>query len=160
MTIRYILGIDPGAHTGLALFDATTQRWLTVREVDFWQAFEFVTREAWPADGWEFTKQNLLIVIEAGGLNSPTFHTAANWAAQNKTSQRVGGANREADLLANGLTRHGWQVVRVRPTSRKWSAADARTETGYTGRTNEHTRDAMKLAWQNKHLKLMRVQAS
>lgn len=133
-----IYGIDPGTHTGYAwIHDGEIRE---VQTSDFWEVYHHLYRYA--------KREDSVIVIEQGGLNSPTFYQASNLRAQNKTSQRVGQANREAELLAAGLEKAGFQVVRVRPTKSKWDKATCQQITGYSGRTSEHARDALRLAYE------------
>ena len=144
MKQRYVVGIDPGEHTGVAVYDRDYKQFLAVRTMDFWTAFEFVTAN--------YEASETLLVIENGSLNKFTnrqYTEDKSSATGERISRNVGMNNRESDLLIEGLRRQGFEVREFKPISGngKWSPDQARRYTGYTGRTNEHVRDAMRLAF-------------
>lgn len=151
--IQYIIGIDPGTHTGVAVIRGDGSI-ASVRTMDFWQTYSFVTASD------DYTPGNTLLVIEAGGMNKPTFEKKDadpdSVKVMNKVSRNTGSANREADLLAAGFERQGYRVIRVRPVKKKWTPEECQAITGYTGRTNAHVRDGLRLAWEHRHLRRLK----
>lgn len=145
--MKTVIGIDPGTHTGVAIIapDATME----LKQMGFWDTYHFLTRF--------YDRNTTAIVIEAGGENKRIYHREArNWGAIAETGKRVGGANREAELLAEGLEKWGFTVIRVKPTKTKWTAAECAQITGYAGRTSQHKRDALRLAYD--HWRVLRLE--
>lgn len=130
---KYI-GIDPGKKTAIAVYDSITKRIIDVFMTDFWGAYEYLESEQHD------------ILIKAVIIEVP--RTKSNWHKKgcDITSANVGGIYREANLLANGIERMGLKVVRQHPQG-KVDAAYVKKITGYQGKTNEHTRDAIMLCW-------------
>lgn len=129
-----IIGIDPGKKTGVAIYDRQTKQIVNASISDFWSVYEWLRSVR--DDG----------KIQAVVIEVP--RTKHNWHASKHgtTSANVGGIYREAHLLADGIERLGFKVHRVHPPGKK-SADQVKRITGYEGRTNEHTRDAIMLAW-------------
>lgn len=129
-----IIGIDPGKETGLAVYDTKTRKIREVFMTDFWGAYEYVN---------DIIRGMILekVIIEVP-------RTKTNWHKKgcDITSANVGGIYREAHLLADGIEKLGVKVVRSHPAGKECAAYIKRL-TGYTGRTNEHTRDAIMLCW-------------
>lgn len=130
---RYI-GIDPGKKTAIAIYDSTLKRIIDVFMTDFWGAYDYM----------KFEQNDTL--IEQVIIEVP--RTKSNWHKKgcDITSANVGGIYREANLLADGIERMGLKVVRQHPQG-KVDAAYVKKITGYQGKTNEHTRDAIMLCW-------------
>lgn len=127
---RYAVGIDPGKKTGYAVYDRTEQKISVVETMDFWGVYERC-RASNPG--------NFDVFIEVPRCKK-------NWHGRNGAAADVGGIVREANLLADGIEALGIKVARSHPTG-KFNAAHVKRITGYTGRTNEHTRDAIMLCW-------------
>lgn len=130
-----IVGIDPGANTGVALYDRASKTILEAKTLDFWRAFDFVCA---------FSKDEIAVIVEDPGLNRPTFREHGN-AYRENISQKVGGNKAEARLMIEGLRRMGYLVRTVKPNTAKWTIDQVKRNTGYTGKTSEHSRDAIKL---------------
>lgn len=139
-----VIGIDPGVKTGIAWMRVRPMEIEQVETTTFWGAYEQLKEIA---DSDPNATKQIIVVIENGGSISPVFHNAKTKAAQNKTAKRVGGNNRESDLLAEGIRRMGFRVFRATPRQTKKSAEYMRRVTGYEGRTNEHNRDAIMMIW-------------
>lgn len=173
MQVRTVIGIDPGTHTGVAVLTHHNQALqAVVYEFDFWGCYDFVNEKT-------FT-QTTVLVIEQGGLNSPLFSSiAARMEAQaraqgrtitpkdreafrraeNKHAMHVGGANQESELLIRGFRRLGYHVLPYRPVAgKKWQTQEQVLQhTGLRLRTNDHTRVALRSAWEYRHLLLAGV---
>ncbi len=115
-------------HTGLAV--AEDGKLIRLETLDFWTAYHIVC-------GLIDEHGSLRVVIEVSRVK-------ANWHGPT-AAHNVGRVCREAELLADGLELAGAQVERVHPPGKVDTAAFARI-TGWTGRTNEHQRDAGMLA--------------
>lgn len=130
------IGIDPGKKTGFAIYDHVAKKFLHLESTDFWGAFNgcINLRKSLKTD-------RILVVVEL-----PT--TRANFGRRggHTTSTHIGGVIREAELLSDGLRKHGFNVLNQHPKG-KITQKEFADITGYTGRTNEHTRDAAMLAF-------------
>ncbi|HIJ23071.1 MAG TPA: hypothetical protein HPP64_09165 [Gammaproteobacteria bacterium] len=129
MKYNHIVGIDPGSSTGVAKLNVTTNKLEVLQTLDFWSAYNYLDN---------FDRRETLVVIEV-----PT--TKTNWHG-NGAAIDVGGVIREAKLLADGIERLGFEVIRVHPRG-KVPAKNFNKITGWVGRSNEHNRDAGMLAW-------------
>lgn len=155
-----VIGIDPGAQTGYCELrkDSAGQLVIEIRTLNLFSTVELIQERYHP--------DATILVIENGGLNRPTFGDkiesrpgesiqaqAARVKAFQRISRNVGSANRESKLLIDKFKSLGYYVVEVRPVKRKLSKAEFEAETGFSlGRTNQHERDAVRLALSNKHL--------
>jgi len=149
--IEMVIGIDPGVKTGIAWMRVRPMEIERVETVTFWRAHEML-KEIAETDSMAIDR--VAVVIENGGAVSHVYHNAANKRAQNSTAKRVGGNNRESDLLAAGIERLGFTVFRPIPRHTKKTAEYVRRLTGFTGRTNDHNRDAITMIWGGQwHLK-------
>jgi hypothetical protein len=146
-----VVGIDPGQHTGCAMYNRVSGTLREVFTADFWRVRQYVL--TLPAD-------QTLVVIEWPAGNAVTFrgkgksrqNRGETAATREKSSRDVGGNMREAELLARGLEEAGYTVVRKTPTKGSQTKLDAPTferVTGWTARTNEHGRDAGMLCFQH-----------
>lgn len=145
------LAIDPGTETGAAW---TNGKHLRLATVDFWALLEELEHGAdtdWPIN---VTPARTAIILEAPHLR-PVTHArnlkGQNWRAAAKIAQNAGGVQREAELLAEGIERLGYQLTQTAPIQeKKWPAGYAeRVAKGlgleWEGPNNEHTRDAFRL---------------
>ena len=108
------IGLDAGAHTGVAVWDAEAERFAVLTTTTFWEAVDIV--ESYPA-------AEVVVVIEDPAQNKTTFghgtpRTLKAARRREKISRDVGQNQREARLLADGLVRRGYRVRR-RPRSSK-----------------------------------------
>lgn len=126
-----ILGVDPGTHTGLALWDAAAQRFLEVRETTVHRALEYVATLI-------VTDPLLPVVFEDARLRI-WFGNAGR-----ERLQGAGAAKRDATIWEDFLEDKGVPYVARKPASGStgWKQDDFRRRTGWEGKTNEHARDA------------------
>ena len=131
-----ILGMDPGANTGVAVFvDGQLVELLTIPP----HHIERTLRERMPSR----------VVFEDSRLQSHTWTRGKTGAASAKMARNVGQVDaRCADITAHcadlGIPAHG-----ISPAG-KGGKLDARrfaAVTGWTGPSNEHSRDAAMVAW-------------
>ena len=132
-----VIGIDPGVHTGVALYDRGSKKVEEAKTLDFWSALDFVCT---------FSKNEIAVVIEDPNLNRPTFLKHGQ-EGREKISQNVGSNKAEARLLIDGLRKMGYVVRTEKPMSSKWTAEQVKRHTGYEARCSEHARDAIKLCF-------------
>lgn len=137
-TFKRIVGIDPGQHTGVAIYDRVSKEWV-LRTEDFWSAYDILKT---------FSRETTLIVIET----PRKFMYARNDKftgpdVRNRMSSDMGGNRREAELLAARFESLGFTVNWIVPAGSKWCAKTLKRYTGITARTNEHVRDAVRLAF-------------
>lgn len=147
---RYSIGLDPGVNCGIAVYDRQARKFALVSSTDFWGAFDIVR-------AYQLTETRIVVEV---AHHAPTFrHLKAQGQNANtlsKIARNVGQVTREAQLLAEGLRRLGYQVIEKAPLGKKkgadgnYSAEADRREfeqlTGWTARTNQHARDAARLA--------------
>jgi hypothetical protein len=137
------IGIDPGASTGIGVWHHDEQRICDVRTLDFWRTVDYVVT-TYPPDV-------ALLVIEDPNLNPFMYERAmkdgSSMAALLKRAQNVGENKREASLLIKRFRELGYAVETFKPTKKKWTEPYFRQITGYTGRTSEHSRDALSFVY-------------
>ncbi len=138
---RYTAGVDPGANTGVGIYDRKEGRIAFLTTTDFFGVADWLMRMVRISE--------LQVVVEVPG----TFLYRAREDA--KDSQQIrdrkmlltGGIRREAVLLAESLRRSGFEVKEVLPIRQeKWDARKFKLMTKCLRQTNEHERDACRLA--------------
>jgi len=147
--VKYTVGIDPGSTTGLAVYNHEKEQITKIMTLDFWSCYQTLAAAK--------NKAEWYIVIEApnktamyGRQSKIAGEKSASYG--NRMMSNAASNAREAELLADGLEKLGFQIKRVRPKRRnhKTAAEDVahvQALTGYMERTNAHTRDAICLAW-------------
>ena len=138
----FVLGIDAGKHTGLAVWRRSARGFVALETLTFWDAYDFV-RENYPPDKTE-------IVIEVPDSKRFLYARqdkkpdAARY--RERMAANVGSNRREAELLAERFEFHFYKVKRVSPVkAKKWTHAEFVRFTNWPGKSNEHTRDAARL---------------
>lgn len=142
MTKSIVIGIDPGVTTGIAEWDRTEQRFVTVGSAGILEAMDSVAQ-----------------AHKAGTLHAVVFEDARlrTWFGTSDARQErsgagiregVGSVKRDCQIWADFLGRLGVPFKSVKPSKggTKWPAEKFALLTGWTGRTNEHGRDAAVLA--------------
>lgn len=131
-----ILGIDPGASTGLAFF----------REGKL-SALETIQPHTLPA-----TLKALMptrVIFEDSRLESKVWSTAPTLAAKLKIARNVGQIDAWCTLITSVCADLGIPAHGISPTDKgaKVKAEAFVLATGWTGRANQHERDAAMVAW-------------
>lgn len=132
-----IMGIDPGANTGIAIYQAGELAEL--QTVEPHQLVEVIE-----------TVMPGRVVFEDSRLISPTWKRGVSNAAQLKIARDVGQIDAWCRLIVATCARLGIPAHGISP-KHKGAKLDARkfaALTGWTGRSNEHSRDAACVAWQ------------
>lgn len=139
---KYLIGIDPGAQTGLVVYDRQQKKIVEVRTTDFWDAYGFITLH---------DVERIEVFIENPGLIKRPMYQRLSFAKgeglRENMASRIGENRREAELLIDGLRRRGFSVREVKPTEKKMKAAEFKRLTRYPSSTNQHVRDAAMLVF-------------
>lgn len=132
-----VMGIDPGTHTGIALFEGG--KLTTLQTIEPHQLVEVIE-----------TVMPARVVFEDSRLISPTWKRSVSNAAQLKIARDVGQIDAWCRLIVATCERLGIPAHGISPKNKgaKLDAEQFAALTGWTGRSNEHTRDAAALAWQ------------
>ncbi len=131
-----ILGIDPGAHTGLAIYrDGALVALRTIAPVEL----EAEIVALWP----------IRIIFEDSRLQSHTWTKAASRAAAAKMARSVGQVDAWCSLIVAICAKHGIPAHGISPLGKggKLNAEAFEKATGWTASSNEHNRDAAMVAW-------------
>lgn len=128
-----IIGIDPGKHTGVAV--AVDGVLTEVFETDFWGLFDALEDHV-----------GATVIVELPNTKHVWHKEAKAEGAIQRTGVNVGSALREAELIVSYLHRNGWKYRTQRPQG-KVDKDYFKRVTGWSGRTNAHTRDAAMLCF-------------
>ena len=131
-----ILGIDPGANTGVATYVGGV---LTDLETVPPHHIERLIRGRTPAR----------VVYEDSRLQSHTWTRGKTGAASAKMARNVGQVDAWCALITAVCAELGVQAHGISPAGKgaKLDAARFAAVTGWTGSSNEHARDAAMVAW-------------
>lgn len=134
--MNVILGIDPGANTGLAIYrDGALVALRTIAPVEL----EAEIVALWP----------IRIIFEDSRLQSHTWTKAASRAAAAKMARNVGQVDAWCSLIVAICAKHGIPAHGISPLGKggKLNAEAFEKATGWTASSNEHSRDAAMVAW-------------
>lgn len=137
-----MVGIDPGANTGYALWDFAQRKLLAVQSCKIHWAMDCI--KAMHRDGTLH-----LVVWEDARLRS--------WFGEKgrEALQGAGSIKRDASIWADFLSDIGCPHLAIKPQAgaTKWSADYFKRVTGWAARTNEHGRDAAVLVYGRKPIR-------
>ena len=136
-----VVGIDPGQHTGLAVWDTSARRFLDVRCTGIVAAMDYL-------DG----------ILEERGIFLLVFEDARQrkWIPRERDLRQLkgramgaGSVRRDCAVWEEWCMARGVQYLAVSPRQGMTKLTDPyfRGITGYDGRTNEHGRDAAMLVF-------------
>ena len=128
-----VIGIDPGKQTGFAIYDTDFDKLTDLRTLTFWTAFQAI--------GELDFKEVSHVVVELPDSKHVWHKGASSPAALQRQGVNVGSVIREAELFREGLSLGGYTVKVVNPRG-KVDATRFNNWTGWTGRSNQHERDA------------------
>jgi hypothetical protein len=132
---KYYLGIDPGVHTGIALYDSGRKGFDMIQSTGIIIALHFI-------NGFS-DKKDLFVRVEDARKRK--------WfgAAGREQLQGAGSIKRDCQIWEEFLELSGIAYEMVAPKNNK-TKLDAKLFSKYTGwklRTNEHARDAAMLVY-------------
>ena len=133
-----ILGIDPGASTGLAFYEGGALTWLRTIEP---HRIEHLVRDIAPAR----------VVFEDSRLERRAWNarTKAAYGAALATARSLGQVDAWCSLITAVCADIGIPAHGISPTAKgaKLDAAAFTLATGWAGRSNQPERDAAMVAW-------------
>lgn len=130
--IRFSIGIDPGKHTGFAVWN---------RELKQFDIIETSTTQSALQKCRAYSPAEVVITVEVPATKA-NFHSSRS----HTQSVNIGIVIGQARLIADILKSDGYTVIEKHPQG-KMTAEKFKRLTGYAGRTNEHSRDAGYLAF-------------
>lgn len=133
--MRYFIGIDVGTHTGVAVWDKCQKRFVEILTTTILQAMEIVKK---------YEKTDSLQVRLEDARKRKWFGDSGR-----ERLQGAGSIKRDCVIWEEFLNERKIPYMLVAPknNSTKLSAESFKKITGYSGRTNEHTRDAAMLVF-------------
>lgn len=151
-----LVGIDPGAETGVAVWSPRRGALLRVASGSFWSVVDLLWQDTLPVGGVNSVKTHLfgqprwhvagVVVEDPRGLPIYARNRGFGRGAADRIARSVGRIDRDVELWATWLRAQGYAVRLSEPQKRtKWDAADLARYTGWTASTNEHGRDAARL---------------
>lgn len=145
----FVLGVDPGAATGLAGYDPDADALVFVGSADPLDALRYVGRWARARTAGGSPVLLGAYVEDARGLPIFDRNRHAERGERDRIARSVGRIDLLTDLYLGLFRSLGVPAAAVEPPRRKkWDAHRLRVETGYDRQTNEHGRDAARLVWQ------------
>ena len=131
---NYIIGIDPGAHTGIAVWDRGKKELVFIKTMMIHQAMKFIL---------EYSTEDILVRFEDARLR--------NWfgTAGREQLQGAGSIKRDCTIWEDFLKENGilYEAIPPRNNCTKLSSIQFKKITGYSEKTNEHGRDAAMLVY-------------
>lgn len=141
-------GLDPGSHTGMAIWDGASRSFREVATLPLHRALEEVKRWHYTClmQGVEFR------VIFEDARQRTWFPKDRNSSEYRGHLMGAGAAKRDAAIWEEYLTAMHipFTAQKPRPGTTKWNAEYWSKVTGWTGRTSEHARDAALLVFGRK----------
>ena len=136
------IGIDPGVHTGVALWDGDR---LTI--VETLPLHAALLRVKFLAELYSFNGNGVTVVFE--DARQRKWYGTMTASRDRARLQGAGSVKRDCTVWEDALTDWGIPFVKVAPKNNitKMTADYFRRITGWTERTNEHGRDAAMLVF-------------
>lgn len=137
MTYDYIIGIDPGTETGWASWNGT--KITKCESVQIHYALDWLK--------WYRDNKTVFVRIEDPTTYVPFRNTPIQ--LQRARAQGAGSIKRDFAILTDAMRDWGipFEAVSLHSAPKKLTAEQFRKLTGWTGRTNQHGRDAGCLCW-------------
>lgn len=142
---RYFIGIDPGVHTGFAVWDAHLGKFVEVETFHICQALEKVGAYRKSYDG------DIEVIFE-DARQRRWFPSERNNSEYRGRLMGAGAAKRDAKIWEEFLEWRGIKYTAQAPHAggTKWNKEAWEKITGWKGRTSEHARDAALLVFNRK----------
>lgn len=138
-----MMGIDPGEHTGVALYEAGQLKALSeVQPVDIQQTLQ------------DHASMVALVVFEDSRLESAVWTSTGPLPVRLNMARKVGQVDGWCKLIEATCAKLGIPCYGIPPKAKSGSRTGGKVDptefkrmTGWKGRSNEHTRDAAMVAW-------------
>ena len=131
-----ILGVDPGANTGMAIYqDGELRKLTTIEPVEMAYAIKLAAPDR--------------VVFEDSRLTSFMFTTVKSRAVALSMARKVGQVDAWCNLITSICERLEIPCIGISPKGKgkKLNADQFTQATGWTGGSNEHTREAAMVAF-------------
>lgn len=134
------IGIDPGTHTGMAVWDSGEGRFLTLETLPIHRALDRVLRISTARDN------AIRVVFEDARQRKWYGRTESE---VRRKIQGAGSVKRDCAIWEDFLKDYGIPFLTVKPgrVATKVTPSWFKTLTGWEGRTSEHSRDAAMLVF-------------
>ena len=138
------VGIDPGEHTGLAIWNSEEHYFVDIYTCKLHEALVRLY------DIWRLSNQKDMFVVFEDARQRTWFPKEKNASEYRGRLMGAGAAKRDAAIWEEFLTDYGIPFEARKPQAggTKWSAEFFKKVTGYTKRCSEHARDAALLVFQ------------
>lgn len=133
--MRYFIGIDVGTNTGVAVWDKSEKRFVEIQTTSILKAMEIVKK---------YEKSDIVQVRLEDARKRKWFGDSGR-----ERLQGAGSVKRDCVIWEEFLNdrKIPYMLIAPKNNSTKLSAESFKKITGYSGRTNEHTRDAAMLVF-------------
>ena len=135
-SVKRIIGIDPGVHTGFSVKNLETGTIERVETMDILDAMDAVKT-------YLNTSEDIWLVFEDARLRT--------WFAEKgrEALQGAGSIKRDCSIWETFCKKYNVRYLAVKPTKgkTKYTSDFFNRLTGWKGRTSEHARDAAMLVW-------------
>lgn len=133
------VGIDCGAHTGIAIYDSIAKKITEFKTTDFFGAITYLKT---------LSRETVKVIVEIPSDFIYARNALQKGAVRDKMAINIGMNRRESELLAEAARRLGFAVKGVLPVrAKKWTAEQLERYLDIKGRTSQHVRDAARLAF-------------
>ena len=130
----FYIGIDPGKHTGIAVWNSKERRFDLVRTVNILEAMEIVS---------SYSADKVLVIFEDARKRK--------WYGENSEFKRMGAGSvkRDCDIWETflNMAKVPFMAIMPRRGLTKIDAKKFMRLTGFDGRTSSHARDAAMLVF-------------
>lgn len=136
------IGIDTGVDTGLAVWDSTSRRLVSVQTVKIHRAMETVLC-------YRATEGDGLVVVFEDARQRRWIPREGSWSRAKGRAMGAGSVKRDAVVWEDFLTDYGIRYLMEPPKKglTKWDKDTFAHVTGFKGRTSHHGRDAALLVF-------------
>ena len=143
-----LVGIDPGKHTGLAVWDTVTQTFDCIETMQIHEALVFIYDRVMRYQ-WHGPNNGCRVYFEDARKRG-WLPPEANRSEYRGKLMGAGSVKRDSVIWQDALTDWGipFEMVPPRPGATKWDADTFVRVTGWKGRTSNHARDAALLVFQ------------
>lgn len=140
------IGIDPGVHNGLAVWNSRQDKLVDCQDLSFWDMIEKIRDYRSLRN---LPMMEIKVIIEDPGLNKPVFAKkgANNHSAMQRVAQNVGMNKAYAKLIIEYCEKYEIPYIAVKPTTAKWDQKYYEKLTKSKIKVSQHVRDAVKLVW-------------